>query len=447
MKSDKHLNLAVIAQSTMLFAIFVSIILYSFANPHIESSMVPFTLVMVISLIGISKSILLNWAGIHEQVFWLFCFIWLGLAPVIQISRSVLPLPLEITRSDFAMGGWLIVFGLLAYSLPTIFPRRLEGSTKNLIHRSEKVQNTLALLAIGFSTFILAKIGPQNYFVSREQLNQVIFIGRGSDNSQGAILSNFSIVPIFVSLIVFLIEYRVRPAIFQSIFKKSLFILLILMNIVINNPISQSRFWFTTVWGSVFLTLVWGKKNIAAWISLFSLIFILFIFPVSAIFRYTNQDSGFRLQNPAISLSTGDFDAAEQIAWGMKLSNDTGFLKGRQILGAALFTVPRGIWPEKPQDSGIILAKKANYKNTSLSAPIWVEGYLDGGWFISILYLFGIGLAHRKMREYYSQKVPNLLVVFIPYQVVLLRGSLIQSMASFSVIVLWILFNITRSKK
>jgi hypothetical protein len=430
----------------MLFAIFLSIIFYSFANPHIESSMVPFTLVMVISLIGISKSILLNWGGIHEQVFWLFCFIWLGLAPVIQISRSVLPLPLEITRSDFAMGGWLIVFGLLAYSLPTIFPRMLERSTKNFINRNEKVQNTLALIAIGLSVLILVEIGPQNYFVSRQQLNQVIFIGRGSDNSQGAILSNFSSVPIFVSLIVFLVEFRVRPAIFQSTFKKILFILLILLNIIVNNPISQSRFWFTTVWGSVFLTLVWGKRNIAAWISLFSMIFALFIFPVSAIFRYTNQDSGFRLQNPAISLSTGDFDAAEQIAWGMKLSDETGFLKGRQILGAALFAVPRGIWPEKPQDSGIILAKKANYKNTSLSAPIWVEGYLDGGWFISIFYLFGIGLTHRKMREYYSQNVPNLLIIFIPYQVVLLRGSLIQSMSSLSIILLWILLNTTRSK-
>jgi hypothetical protein len=168
---------------------------------------------------------------------------------------------------------------------------------------------------------------------------------------------------------------------------------------------------------------------------------ILLIFPNSDIFRYKGSSFEFKVVNPTIQLTQkGDFDSLEQISWGMKVVSDEGFLKGSQLMGAALFFIPRSLWENKPVDTGIYLARKAEYRNTSLSAPIWVEAFIDFGALGTCLYLLLLGVLHSALRHSIYVNSRSIWIVFAIYQLVVLRGSLIQSMAGTFSIIISILF-------
>ena len=118
----------------------------------------------------------------------------------------------------------------------------------------------------------------------------------------------------------------------------------------------------------------------------------------------------------------------EQIAWGSLIASEYGHTGGSQTLGTVAFLVPRSIWPEKPEDTGIILAKAAKFGNTSLSAPLWIEGYLDGGVPLLAVAFAWLGLAHKRIEEGAATMTTG-AAIFSVYQLVILRGSLIASMA------------------
>ena len=214
------------------------------------------------------------------------------------------------------------------------------------------------------------------------------------------------------------------------------FRLILILNLFVNNPISQGRFWFCTVWGSFLLVRIWGRSKWVAYFPLIGIFFSLVIFPVSDVFRYSSSSGHIKFTSPISLLeSKGDFDSFEQIVWGLKYVKEMGHTKGTQILGAATFAVPRAIWPEKPRDTGIILGKAANFGNLSLSAPIWIEGYIDGGLALMCLYMILLAYAHSKFRES-SINEPTYSIIFIPYQLVILRGSLIASMGVTAVLLI-----------
>jgi hypothetical protein len=132
--------------------------------------------------------------------------------------------------------------------------------------------------------------------------------------------------------------------------------------------------------------------------------------------------------------------------------NTTGYVdaegstNGRQALGVGLFWIPRSVWPGKPTDTGILLADWKGYRFTNLSAPVWSEMYINAKWpgiaVGSVLLGLVIGVMGERFvaadRENGGGAVGLGVISF--YLLLVFRGSLLQSMATLTVVVACTLF-------
>lgn len=423
-------------QTLVAFTAVLLVIVLQFTD-KITGSIFPFLLISILCSFQISKTINFAWERLHEQIFWLYSFVWLGLAPIAQQLSGKRPLPFDVTTSDYSSAGWLVFFSLIAYSI--VIEIRVKQFKEKIVENPKlRIQKLIFVsqLASVLSIIIVIWIGPSVFLQSREDLSKALFQEGRADNSQGAILAALCCVPIFVCMIAlqFQVKFPHEIDMQKKLQRVSRWILI--LNLFVNNPISQGRFWFCTVWGSLLLVRIWGKSKTVTYFPLIGILFVLLIFPVSDIFRYSTSSGDLKLSSPLSMLeSKGDFDSFEQIAWGVKYVKEVGHTNGSQILGAATFAVPRAIWPDKPRDTGIILGKAANFGNLSLSAPIWIEGYIDGGLILMCLYMLLFAYMHSFFREI-SRNNPGFTIIFIPYQLVILRGSLIASMGVTAVLLI-----------
>lgn len=399
-----------------------------------DFSSVPFVIISLMSIAMLHISQKNTKKEIVTIIFWLFTLIWLGLSPLAQVNSNSRPLPFEVSNSDYMQAGWIILVGLFAYVISyNKKPNYQRLNTKKLLEVDPKLHTYYSGFASVLCVFLIYRNGAASYWTSREEFTNILYGTNAIDKSLGAIESSLNTVTIFVSLVLYLIRWS-KGTKFGSI-DKLLFTLVMLLNIFVNNPVTQGRFWFTTVWGTVSLIVLWKTKLIFMYFSLIATLFVLVIFPASDIYRNANSERTLTLVSPVESLSRdGDFDAAEQIAWGARIVKEDGHALGRQILGSVLFFVPRSIWENKSRDTGTILAQRAGFKNLSLSSPIWIEAFFDFGWFGVIAFLSLIGTLHRRITFWQSEENTIFFCIFGFYQLVILRGSLLQSMGITTVI-------------
>src|SRR5207237_9659590 len=115
---------------------------------------------------------------------------------------------------------------------------------------------------------------------------------------------------------------------------------------------------------------------------------------------------------------------------------------GAHLLGPALFWVPRTFWPEKPRDTGIVLGEFEGYSFTNLSAPLWIETYIAGGYILTLVAFTLIGIAWRRVDDQFAltrEREPSVINLIVPlvaaYQMSVLRGSLLTVSGRLAVIV------------
>jgi hypothetical protein len=124
---------------------------------------------------------------------------------------------------------------------------------------------------------------------------------------------------------------------------------------------------------------------------------------------------------------------------------------GRQALGVVLFALPRSIWPNKPVDTGTVLAGYLhNDQNYNLSSSLWSEGYIDFGPIGLIAYLALLGIIARRLDSMYSarrrQRAGPLSIwavatpIFAGYELIILRGPLLQATGRAVVLFVTLLF-------
>src|SRR5207253_291263 len=130
-------------------------------------------------------------------------------------------------------------------------------------------------------------------------------------------------------------------------------------------------------------------------LGLFLAVGLVLVFPYADAARTTDGtgDKG----GPVQALASADFDAFCQITNTVSYVQDLGATQGRQLLGAALFWVPRTLWAGKPQDTGIVLADFRTYKVTNLSAPLWAEFFINGQWLLLVAGMGALGFVLRRL--------------------------------------------------
>jgi hypothetical protein len=385
--------------------------------------------------------------------FWLFSYVWLGLAPLAMLATDTYPLGFVVGQGSATTACAVVETGLLAYSAGAA----AAGFRRH--RRSVVLEPLLArrpapsrVLLLGVLALLLAVVlipqqgGIEPFFTSRQAVNGPTGAsgGSGGDSAVRALAAWSLSAPAFWALLALLHVQRRRGGdqLLRGL-RWALLPPLVALNAVVNNPISQPRFWA----GTVVLTLLFGIPALrrprgfriaaAAMVTV-----VLVVFPYGDHFRNEERER-VQLRSLAEQFTTnGDYDAYQQLQTGISLRQESGYAP-ETVLGPPLFFVPRATWTGKPEDTGIRLAQHAGYNFDNLSAPLWVETYLWAG-FPMVALVFGLyGALVRRIddvRQRLRDNHGSLAVLLVPalafFQLILLRGSLMACMGPLTLLIL-----------
>ncbi|MDL5205195.1 hypothetical protein [Streptomyces sp. ALI-76-A] len=378
--------------------------------------------------------------------FWVFAYIWLGLAPLAMLAADAYPWAYRTSVVTAFEAVAVIELGLVAYSAGTALAARRQGTRatsappgflERTLSRRIAPWRLLALCGLALAFAVLLISGQPGrlsaYFTSRQAITEV----GATDNGQGAflqVLLSWSLsVPAFWALLGLLRVPRLPGGDrWLRGVRWLLLPVLLALNAVVNNPISKPRFWV----GTVLLTLLFtlprlGRPRAFRAAAAALIAALLFAFPYSDYFRYSDREDVAVVSLSEQFTTNGDYDAFQQVQTGLDYARENGF-SPQDALGPPLFMVPRSMWPGKPDDTGITLAEYAGYDFLNLSAPLWIESYLWAGPLAVAIVFCLLGAISRRVDDvrHRLRDVPGtvaalLVPAFAFYQMVFLRGSLL----------------------
>jgi len=357
-------------------------------------------------------------------MFWIFGYLFGALAPIVQVGSETYFWPGTYSDEEVFSAAVVVVLGVLSWigGYAIVISNRMRPS-----HRVIVAQRLHRLGWIG-----LALIGMVGATAGRS----FVLGGRGGLSSEaitvdltspvGILLRGAALVPVVLALVGLLIVRQQGS--FESVRARLLIASLAVAVIVVANPVGNARYTFGAVAIAAAVALFGrsGPSRVRL-LSASLVVALILIFPIADSFRYsTDQVQGIEL-NSGVFVG-GDYDAFQQTMNGVRYVESRGARDGQQALGAVFVGVPRSIWSDKPDPTGVTIASASGYRFTNLSSPLWIEGYLDfqhiGTIFISLL--FG-GLSAILDRSY-VRAPRSMLAVLSPilagYQTILLRGSL-----------------------
>lgn len=409
--------------------------------------------------------------------FWTFSYVWLGAAPLGMLTRDEYPWGLRVTSEVSFQASGLVLVGMLAFlagsllcaghlrgraetagdgaetvgAATPIAPGELSrplvrGTLAALVGRRLSWRRTVLLtaLCLALAVVLVPRLGGLgSFFQSRQASNAATEAASGGgDGRAGAALIGWGLsVPAFWALFA-LLRVPVPSGFGPRVGRRVLLFVAVVLNVVVNNPISQPRFWA----GTVLLALAFGSRLLTSvgWFRVFGMLLLaglVLVFPMADYFRYEVHP---RLDPVGVTtqlFTNPDYDAYQQIQGGVAMVADTGYTPSA-ALAAPLFWVPRSAWPGKPYDTGTVIGRFVGYDFLNLSAPLWIEAYVAAGLLGVVLVFVGLGaFCRRADHAFHRHRFErwHLAGVLVPpmafYLIIVLRGSLLQSMAALSLIV------------
>ncbi|MFE4334985.1 hypothetical protein ACFRQM_37935 [Streptomyces sp. NPDC056831] len=397
-----------------------------------------------------------------QGVLWMFVYIAMGVAPFAQAVIGQTPTPLVGPRSDLMTAIALILVGCAAFDLGALLASRRplrhratarSGSGPATAHRMRL--RLLVVLAFAASGYYVLKLGgPAIFFTSRQEISASVAVSgvaSSQSNVGSAFLKGFGTVPALLGLL-----FCTRRLVTSRRARRSpstvlVWCGLLILNIVVNNPISNARYWFLTVLVSLLFTAFPSSAAMYRSVLAMGVVGALVLFPYADRFRY--DSAGYRpVDSSSVfePLATKDYDQTVMFANTITWVDTRGHTYGRQLAGSALFFVPRSVWSGKPEDTGVRVGQWMGMNMTNLSAPLWTELWVDFGapGMVGTLALIGY-VAARTDRRYaraVSRDGPgpgSVLAVAAPliagYTFILLRGPLLQSVGKLAIAALCLL--------
>lgn len=408
--------------------------------------------------VRLSLLIVAGEARLFDFFFWLFVYIFMGLAPTVQMRSGLLSTTTPGMNPDLDVPTAVIVWiGLLCYELGRLAAmlrertlRAHQGGTLGAERAGHRVTGvsrarTLILLALGvvFSAYFVLKIGVGTLLSSRD----TAFAARQAawpDPATRSVMYALAIYPLLVGVGA-LAAVRRRADRHRALYLVILLAATVLLLVVVN-PVSSARYSLGTVWFALIVyagaMLTARRRRIVMGAAIAGLIFV---FPIADAFRRVTVDvtwDGFFGEYKG----SPDYDAFWQIANAYSFVHDGLVVAGQQALGMLFFWVPRAIWADKPVDTGILLANYRGYPFTNLSAPFWAEALVNGGVIVVAVAFLALGYL---LRRFDTRLVPAFAdnglwsivgAIFPVYMLILLRGSLLQASGTVTIAVACILF-------
>lgn len=385
-----------------------------------------------------------------QLAFWLFTYVWLAAAPLAMLTRDTYPWALRADPGVSFRASLLVLTGMLAYLFAVTAAQLDLTGTRDAQQVAgpwyrELTPWRVGVLAVASLLIAVALVprlgGLGSFFASREASNDATADVAGSSGGAEAALIGWGLsVPAFCALTALIMVRRVPQAAATRSVLRLLLVPVVLVNLVVNNPISQPRYWA----GTVLLALLFSTRLLSS-VHAFRvaaaglLVALVVVFPLADYFRYENPTLD-RTGVVQQLVTNPDYDAYQQVQAGIMFVDDAGY-RPRWALSAPLFWVPRSVWPGKPRDAGPVIAENVGYTFTNLSSPLWIETYIWGGLPVTAV-VFGLlgaasGLADRAFHRRRGRP-GDLTTMMVPalafYQFIVLRGSLLQAMAALSLL-------------
>ncbi|MFI9626116.1 hypothetical protein [Streptomyces sp. NPDC052042] len=395
-----------------------------------------------------------------QGVFWMFVYIAMGVAPFAQAVIGQTPTPLVGPRSDLVTAVALVLVGCIAFDLGALLASR-RPLRERFAARPERDPSSaqrarlrlLVLLAFAASGYYVVRLGgPAIFFSSRQEISaSVAFSGVGSDGSHvgPALLKGFGTVPALLALLLYSRRLVTSRRARRTPSTVLVWGALAVLNAVVNNPVSNARYWFLTVLVSLLFTVFPSSSAMHRSVLALGVAGALVLFPYADRFRY--ESAGYRpIESSSVfePLATKDYDQTVMVANTVTWVGSRGHTYGHQLAGSALFFVPRSVWSGKPEDTGVRVGQWMGMSMTNLSAPLWAELWVDFG----VIGMAGgfalIGYAAARTDRRYARAVSGAgpggaAAVVVPlvagYAFILLRGPLLQAMGKPAIAVLCLL--------
>jgi hypothetical protein len=396
-----------------------------------------------------------------EMTVYSFVYTIFGTSQLVQLSVGENPLRVDVSDGLANRQLTILIVGCLVFDVAYAVSRR-RFSENGYDPPRQRVASLRRV--VEFSIFVLAVSpllirhfgGLSSLFSSRQTVADQLGISLAEQKTDESIIIAFSNVAPFLALFS-LVRLRQAGA-FQFRKRPTLGLLaglLLADNVILNNPVSQPRYWVATVLiGFVFIARRFqgavGMATVAATMIFISTI----IFPYLDRYRYSGQPTDERHSAAYFFVNKTDYASNVDLTNTIVYVDRHGHTDGKQLLTDTFFFVPRTYWPEKADDTGQLLAIDINYPNLNLDAPLWGEAYIDFGipGVVVVFGLYGV-LASRMERRLLRIKASQsatwaalALPSLTGYQLIILRGSLLQATGRLSVMVL-VLLLLTRSTK
>jgi len=367
-----------------------------------------------------------------EFIFWLFAYVFFGLAPTVQLRADAMAtttagLDPQLDMITAATG----VLGIASFAVGFALAHRrrvAHAASTDRFGISRARLGILTLVALAASAYYVASLGVGVLFSSRAEFS-LVESARWPDPTTNAMIGAVASFPILIAAHGW--WHVARGA--EGKGPRWIAWATTLAAMLITNPISSARYHFGVVWGSFLGPLGAFRTRVRTSVMMLGIVFgLLFLFPIADMFRRLNVVNNERTGFLSEYEGNGDYDAFGQLSNAILYDATMPFRFARQFLGILFFWVPRSIWRDKPTGSGVLLAEFREYGFTNLSAPIWAELLLSFG-FIgvvvgSVVLAYFLGRLDVRFREGNPSPIVEIAGAVFPfYLLILLRGSWLQA--------------------
>lgn len=393
--------------------------------------------------------------------FWLFVYTWGVLSALLQVGSDTFPWKRQHSNDEQLEAAVLLLIGLLAYDVAMAAARmreRREHRPRAMLF-SLRWTFVIGIAVLAMSWLVVAAVGgPSVLLQPRGELSGDLWREAGGSVAGRNVLEALLRSAPYVACLALLFTVRRRWHELQPrdrLLMAAAFVAILPLTFITNYPNALPRGWLGTVVLSLgFLVLPWRRWTMGCIIAALIAAFV-FVFPYSDRNRaksgQAQEQATLTYDSPAWPLITkGDYDVFVQFVNGTVYAKEVGYTYGKNLLGAALFWVPRRWWQDKPLNSGYTIGLHTKNHVVNLSAPLWAEGYLAAGTLGLLLVMAAYGYFSGVLEVRYVRQLKldlhwGILQLVVPfwagYQIFFLRGPLMNSVAysSFAILLMLLL--------
>jgi hypothetical protein len=414
-------------------------------SAHISGVFVALYLIYTYALLNLWGCILRPGVQPIQFMFWVFNVNFLLFPALVQVSyRSFYWSSYDHYSKEMLLLACLVIaVGVAAFHMGALvaFSRRLRlwggSSWKSLAAGTDISTNQTILLfiaVIGLLALVLV-FGANFFLVVRTDVASQV----ESLIAYGLLVSlprAIAFGVLLVSLVVLI--QRMREKRHLSAGFMVLFVVIVLLNLIINYPLTVPRFWMLGFLLAV-VFIVFPPRHLISKFVLYLAMSCsqLTLFPLYSQVSRGGGWSGLDLRDLRGYMLHGDFDGFQSVLNVLHYVEQSGLQWGSSLLSVILFFVPRSLWSEKREPLGVLAAQSQDYEFTNLSAPLYGELFVDFGLLSLVILMFAFGGFAVSMDRLHARDLRSgrmslgfvLVGLLGGFLIIILRGSLLSIIA------------------